>query len=418
VTSAKTESATIRVEHALRLLPDVDVLAPLRALVIASSRANTSDAPHATVGKRVLRTDRLPDAIPKAVQHFSEHLTSLFTLAISALDAERRGDLSAAVRSLLEAGGLEARIGREQSAEIWIEHALRLAESSIDRRAEIEALLAYSALDVAREAPERAARRCQRAFALAEAERLDSTAAEACLALGGIALRRGNLQGASSWYARGLELALADHSAPGRLRLGLSELATARGALDEAAEFLRLADAELREARDWAGLAAARSAMARLSAAAGRPDETIVHYREALEHAQRGARDPLVELVVRINLSRFLLESDRLVEAEDEARKAEEIAVLHNRTRKLVRLYIILGTIRGKQLDESGFVFFEKAIELSRGASPTPRLEAEAYHAYALFRRSFSGDEEEAAAYLEREEEILALVETDGAPDL
>ena len=139
-------------------------------------------------------------------------------------------------------------------------------------------------------------------------------------------------------------------------------------------------------------------------------------FREALEHAQRGARDPHVELLIRIALSRFLLESDRLVEAEDEARKAEEIAVVHNRVRKLVRLYIILGTIRGKQHDETGFVFFEKAIELSRGVTPTPRLEAEAYHAYALFRRNI-GEADEAVAYLEREREILEMLERDAPRD-
>jgi hypothetical protein len=71
-----------------------------------------------------------------------------------------------------------------------------------------------------------------------------------------------------------------------------------------------------------------------------------------------------------------------------------------------------MGKVRGLQGDDTGFVFFEKAVELCRGTNPTPKLEAEAYMAYALFRDGF-GDREEARAYLERAREILETL-TDG----
>jgi tetratricopeptide (TPR) repeat protein len=124
-------------------------------------------------------------------------------------------------------------------------------------------------------------------------------------------------------------------------------------------------------------------------------------------------RDARREFALRLELSEFYAEIDQLPDAEDELRHAEELAIEQNAARWLARVYLVLGALRGRQRDESGFVFFEKAIELSRSGEPSPRLEAEAYIGYADFRSTL-GDVGDARACLERAREILS--DLDDAP--
>lgn len=404
--SRPTVPTPMRVERVLRLLPEVDVLTPLRSLLISTSRPHAAEEQHLTVGKRIVRSGRLSELIPQSIQRVSEHLSTLYYLAVDALDAEERGDTPAAVRAFLAASRVESRVGREPAARLWIEHALRIAEEERDRRPEIEALQELGRLELGLGARDKAARLYQRSFALAEAEGDGARAAAACLALGNIALQRATPQGAVSWFSRGLQHSDGNAGMSGRLHLGMSEVMIVRDAFDEAAARLKLAEDCLSRPEDGAGLVELRSGMARLAARTGRLDEAVGHFRSALDHAQRGTHDPRVELPVRLELCRFLLTAGRLVDAEDEARRAEEEAVVNNLTNDLARLYIIMGGIRTAQRDDSGFVFFEKAIELSRGGEPAPLIEADAYYEYGIFRRTFE-DPYEARAYLERAREIL-----------
>ncbi len=402
-------SSPMRVERVLRLLPEVDVLAPLRSLLISTSRPHAAEEQHLTVGKRIVRSGRLSELIPQSIQRVGEHLSTLYYAAVEALDAEERGDTPGAVRAFLHASRLEARVGRETQARTWIEHALRLAEEARDRRPEIETLHELGKLELALGSRDKAARLYQRAFALAEAEGDGARAAASCLALGSIALQRGTPQGAVSWFSRGLQHTDGNAAMAGRLHLGLADVLIARNEPAEARARLAMAEECLGSTGDGQGLVELRMGMARHAAHLSEQDEAIAHYRAALDHAQRTTHDPRVELPVRLDLCRFLLSVDRLVEAEDEARRAEEHAVVHNLTNELARLYIIMGGIRRQQRDESGFVFFEKAIELSRGGEPAPLIEADAYREYGLFRRAFD-DAYEARAYLERAREILESI--------
>lgn len=396
----------MRVERVLRLLPEVDVLGPLRSLLIATSRPHAADEQHLTVGKRLVRSARLPELIPQSIHQVTEHLSALYFAAIEALDAEQRGDRGAAVRAFLRASRLEAQVGREPAARGWIEHALRLAEEARDRRPEIEALHELGQLEMSLGSREKAGRLFQRSFALSDAEGDARHAAGACLALGTLALAAGTSQGAVSWFSRGLQHAAGQAALSGRLHLGFTEVLLSRDQLSEAAERLLLADECIARSNDGESRVAVLSTQARLAARRGDQASALARFREALVQAQGGTGDARVTLPVRLELCRFLLGAGRLVEAEDEARRAEEEAVVHNRTRELARLYIIMGGIRGRQRDESGFVFFEKAIELSRSGEPAPRVESEAYLEYGLFRHGFD-DAYEARAYLERARELM-----------
>lgn len=405
----------MRVERALRVLPDVDVLTSLRALVIGSSRGNTSDAPHLTVGKRTIRPGRLPELLPEAIHEFTEHLRALFAAAVASLEAEAAGNTAGAAMLLLDAGALEERIGRESAAQAWYEHARVIATDAFDRQPEIHALLALAEVDMDREALEPAARRAQRAFTLAEAARHDAVAARACLTLGRIAARSAARAGALAWLSRGLELATGTPALTAYFHLELAGMSDTDVSFDDALRRLHIAESEFTVAADADGLALVRAAEGRILAAKGEIDAALLRFLEALEHVHRGTRHPRVEGSVRRALADALLAAGRLVEAEDEARIAEDLAVSRSQGRELIRLYLVLGAIRAVQRDETGFVFYEKAIELSRGPTPTPGLEALAYAAYASFRRTL-GDASEARDYDARAREIREQLEMGWSP--
>jgi tetratricopeptide (TPR) repeat protein len=399
---------SVRVEHAQQVLPDVDTIAPLRALLIVSSRLSSGNTPHATVGKRAVQPAKLRELIPEAIARFSAHLTAVSELAVEALDAESHGNLSAAVDAFLKASALEVENSRELAATTWLKHALGLAEAAPDRRGEIEVLLALGELKLTRGQLERAARRAQRAYTIAAAVDDDDMAAKACHLLGRVALSDEDFLGARSWLARGLSLAPDTGLLRARLEQTMGEALARRGDYNDAMARLQAAEDAFRAAEDRAGVASALAARARVVAAAGQSDDALVLLREALVVARKvdaQPRDGRVELGIRIRLSRHLLERNELRDAEDQARRAEELAIVHNHAQELARIYLLLGAIRTAERDETGMVFFEKALELSRDPLPLVRLEADAYREYARFCFAV-GQEEEATAYLEREREL------------
>ena len=127
---------------------------------------------------------------------------------------------------------------------------------------------------------------------------------------------------------------------------------------------------------------------------------------------RRDEHNPGLDVTIRLHLAELLLDTGRWLEAEEEMRRAEQLAITSNQTRGLVRIYTLLGTLRGRQGDETGFVFFEQAIALCRALEGPPIDEARIYHAYGLFRQA-SGAPDEARAYLERAGEIFRSLGVD-----
>ena len=404
----------LRVEQALKLLPDVDALTPLRAFVVASSWVRRPSGPHATVGKRYVQPADLLELVPRAVAQVSEHLTGLYEAAIEAMQAEQDGDPARAVRALQRAGDREAQVGRRQQAHRWYEQALRIAEGLHDRRPEIDTLIRLGELEARQDRHDSAARHYQRGLVLAEAEQEHESVTRACDGLGQAALAREQWDGAGAWYARGLQHADGDSRLAARLHLGEGEAALGRGDYDAAAEAVRRSRELSAEANDRVGLARSLHILGRLRAAQGRHEEALSAYTEALARLRPDASSPALEVEIRLDICRLYLDWDRLADADSEARRTEERAIVHNLTRSLARLYVVMGRVRGREHDDAGFVFFEKAIELCRGAEPAPRLEAEVYREYGRFRGRL-GDRDEARAYLERAREILDAAGDSGA---
>jgi len=413
----------MRVEQALRLLPNLEALMPLRGLLLSSARPDArvqwgSGGPYLTVGKRDVEPGELARSMGSVLTIVGEHITALFGAYVEALERQERNDAPGAVTALVGAGRLEEKVGRLSQAQAWYEVALALAETLQDRRPEVETLLAIGHVCLALGKYSEGARHYQRALVLAEAEFNQASAVDASVGLGNAAFERAEWPGARAWYSRALRLTEAGSD---RLRLGVIEHRL--GLLDRRQGDLAAAGDHLRRARECfealngeAALHMARvlDAQGELDGALGRPGPAAAAFREALAWVRRDQHDAGLDVTIRLHLAELLLETGRWLEAEEEMRRAEQLAITSNQTRGLVQIYTLLGTLRGRQADETGFVFFEQAIALCRtleGGGP-PIDEARVYHAYGRFRQ-VCGGADEARAYLERAREIYRSLGVD-----
>jgi len=406
----------VRVEKALALLPEIEALGPLRALLVSISRPDerslwSSSGPYLTLGKRGVQPEELRRRMPQAFHVITEHLQTLYRAYVEALECQQRADGAGAVAALVRAGHGEERVGRRSQARAWYDVALRVSQALQDRRPEVESLRSLGELFLRLGQYAEGARHFQRALAIAEAEFDQTGAIAACEGLGDAALAQSQWTGAQAWYARGLRLATAggDQRQIGRLERHLGVLARHQGDLTVAGEHLRRAR-ECFESGDAAEeMAGLLNTQGQLEAQLGRPQAASGAYREALAWLQRAPRDAGLEVTIRLNLAELHLEAGRFLDGEEEMRRAEQVAIAGNLTGRLAQIYTLMGKLRGRQLDETGFVFFEQAIELSRMLEPSPTTEAQVYVEYGLFRERL-GQREEARAYLERARELYGSV--------
>ena len=401
---------SLRVEQALRLLPESAIVEPLRAMLVASSRSERAawiGKPCETVGKRLLDAFELRARVPSAVQRISEHLIALYGAAVDALEAEQQGDMAESVRALLRAGELEEGAGRRVQAQQWYLAALAIAEELRDRGPEIRALQHVGRVENASGHLERAARSFQRSLALAEAELDAEGAAYACHGLGEVARARSQWAGAESWFARGLNHAAGDPLLAARLTSAIGETALVRGDEALAGERLLSARAAFESAGDQEGLIRALQAEARLAARQGRTDDALAALSAALDRLGDAPLAARLEIEIRLLSGELLLDAGRVPAAEDELRRGEELAIARDLPHLLARLYVDLGKARAARGDEDGFVFFEKALDLCGGSEPAPRIAADVWRNYADFWNSL-GQPEEARACAER---LRALLE-------
>jgi len=412
----------LRVEKALGLLPDLEALAPLRSLLVSISRPDeralwSSSGPYLTLGKRGVRPEELRHRIPQVFHRIAGHLEALYTAYVEALEGQQRGDGVGVVQALLTAGRLEEGVSRVAQALEWYAVALRVSEALQDRHPEVETLQALGRACLGLGLHAEGARHYQRCLALAEAEFDPAAAISACEGLGKAAQAQVEWAGAEAWYARGLRLAEAagDQRRIGGLLHELATLACRKGELAAAGDYLRRARGFFEPLTEALAMAQVLNTQGQLDVQLGRQQAAAAAYREALAWLQRAPREPSLESGIRLNLAKLQLEAGRFLEAEEELRRAEQLAIGENLMRRLVQIYTVLGALRGRQLDETGFVFFEQAIELSRTVEPSSLAEAQVYEEYGLFQLRL-GDRDTARAYLERARDIY--VSAGGATEL
>src|SRR5207249_4243041 len=300
----------VRVEKALALLPDVEALGPLRALLVSISRPDeralwSSSGPYLTLGKRGVQPEELRRRMPQAFHVITEHLQTLYRAYVEALECQQRGDGAGAVAALVRAGRGEERVGRLSQARAWYDVALRVSQALQDRRPEVESLRSLGELFLRLGQYAEGARHFQRAVAIAEAEFDQPGAIAACEGLGDAALAQSQWTGAQAWYARGLRLATAggDQRQIGRLERDLGVLARHQGDSTVAGEHLRKAREcfeSVDAAEEMAGLL---NTQGQLEAQLGRPQAASGAYREALAWLQRAPRDAGLEVSIRLNLA-------------------------------------------------------------------------------------------------------------------
>jgi tetratricopeptide (TPR) repeat protein len=404
----------VKVEQALRLLPDLEALAPLRALLVSSAQAEQSTWANAgqnlTIGKREVAPAEMRQRMGPDFKRVTEHLSALFEAYVGALECIERESPSDAVAQFLTAGALEEKVGRLAQARAWFGVALELAEGLPNRRPEVETLLSLGRLSVFLGYYEEGARRYQRSLALAEAEFDQAGAIDACIGLGLVAVEQAAWTGAQAWYARGLRLAAAggDERRAAQLHHGIGELARRNGDLTLAGEALRQARDRFEALGDAHEMARVLLTQGLLDSDLGLFARAANAYREALAWAHRSKPDTGLEVFIRLNFARLHLEDRRFLEAEQEIRRAEQLAIAGNLVRRLVQIYTLFGKLRGMQGDENGFVFFEQAIQFARMLELFPVVEAQAYHEYGTFKLLLN-QPEESKGYLERARELFEL---------
>ncbi|MGH7668474.1 MAG: tetratricopeptide repeat protein [Gemmatimonadaceae bacterium] len=406
----------MKVEQALRVLPTLGVMAPLRSLVLSSAEPSErtiwgSARPYLTVGKHDVRPEELRRRLPPAFAAITAHLTELYEAFIDAIESMDRGDEQAAVERFLQAGRREQDAGRLEEARAWFATALEIAEPLQDRHPEIEAILAMGRLSLLVGSFNEAARWYQRALAVADAGTDHEGTIAACEGLGAVSVEVGEWAGAQSWYTRALRGAevTGEDRRVAAIRLGMGEFhrregngAAASVELEQARQtFEAIADArELARVLCTQGLVAADQGLAERAAGA---------FREALAWLRAGTAEPELESFIRLNFARLYAEQGQFRQAEDQIRRAERLALASNQIPRLAQLYALLGGIRGRQGDEGGFVLFEHALHLARLTQESRILEAEVYRAYGEFMGRFSRIED-ARSYFGRARDLFATV--------
>lgn len=414
----------MRVEQALRLLPNLEVLMPLRGLLLSSARPDErvqwgSGGPYLTVGKREVEPGELARRLAPVLSGMAEHIGALYAAYIDALLRQERNDVPGAAAALVGAGRLEERVARLPQARAWYEVALTLAEGLQDRRPEVETLMALGHVCLELGQYPEGARHYQRALVLSEAEFDQAGAVDASVGLGNAAFERAEWDGARAWYSRALRIMEAgdDRLRLGRIEHRLGLLARRQGDFAAAGDRLRRAREYFEALGAGTEMARVLDAQGELDAALGRPGPAAAAYREALAWVRRDEPEANgsggLDVTIRLHLAELLLDTGRLLEAEEEMRRAEQVAITFHQARGLVRIYTLLGTLRGRQGDDTGFVFFEQSIALCRAFGGPSIDEANTYHAYGLFRQR-GGNADEARAYLERARDIFRSLGVDG----
>ena len=397
-------------ERALAVIPLGDEFLPLSDALIGASHTDREKlwartGAYATVGKRVLDAERLSGLVPAIVTRAQERMERLFAQVIEAVRLQGAGDAAGAAHALIRAGEVEEAERRLEQAQQIYTLALDVSRDLREKGPQILALRRLGRSARAAGRLEDGWEWYQQSLQLSVAEMDEAGQAIACQGLGNLCDDRGQRPEARTWYERGLEIArrLGDPDVEWPFYTNLSVLAMQEGQLP-------LAESLLERARERIVAAGAESSLlfwlnnrGLLLVEAKDPAAAEAVFREALARSP----DARWEVVLRVNLGTSLVRQERLLEAQDEARRAEEIAILNRLVPDLVNVYMLLGALARAQRDEEGFVFYEQALRVYRERGMPRNTEAAILHDYGLLHAR-CGRPADAYAYLDAASEIYA----------
>lgn len=413
------------VERALALVPDYEEFLPLSDAVIGASRVDLEkvwarSGAYATVGKRVVDPARVDELMRQLLEKSQQRLGELFELVLGAIREQQGGNAATAAEMLVRAGEMEEGERRLEKADRIYRMALGVSR---DLRGKEPQILVLRRLG----RTARSAGRLDEAWGWYEQSwqlAVDAMDVEgqviACQGLGNVCDDRGERDRARLWWERGLEMAagLDQPALEWPLFINLSVLSLLEGDLAEAERQLERG----RERMERTGSPGARmfwmNNRGLLLLEHGDPHAAEAVFREAL-----GAAEGHWELTVRVNLGEALLRQGRLLEAADEARRAEEVAIVHRLVPDLVDVYNLLGAIARERSDEEGFVFYEQGLRVCQERGLPRKTEAAVLHGYGQLHCA-CGRPEEGRGYLDAARDVyralgfapeLARVERDVA---
>jgi tetratricopeptide (TPR) repeat protein len=393
---------TLRIEQALRALPEVDDIVPLRSALLGGARKDgerrwSASEAYETLEVRLANLDALAAELPALADAVRARAGAAMEHTLAALRAMEAGDHAGAALALVAAGEVQERAGRLPAAAGFYERARELGRKPRDRRAEGLALRRLGRVARAAGELERSLELYHEGFSVAEAQRDVQGMVVACQGLGNVHVDQGRWPEARTWYVRGVELLPADAAGPERVHLcsAMSAVERRLGRLSESAGWLDRGEEAARRAGDSAGLGYVLNGRGMLHLARGEHALAEAALRQALETDL----DPAARTGVMVNLAEPLLGLGRLPDAERVAREAERMAIRHGVFIKLPDVYRTLGAVARARGDAEGFVFFEEALRVCRRHGlPAVELAATQHH-YGLFDEA-TGMRETAAARL------------------
>lgn len=395
------------VERALALVPDYEDFLPLSDALIGASRVDSDklwarSGAYATVGKRVVDPARVEEMVRVRLDRSHQRLRELFDLVLGAIREQQAGNPAIAAGMLVRAGEMEEEARRLEKAERIYRMALGVSQDLREKEPHVLALrrLARTARTAGR--LDEAWSWYEQSYQLAGGALDVEGQVIACQGLGNVCHDRGERDRARMWWEQGLQLSagLDEPSVEWPLYMNLSALSMLEGDL---AESERLLDRG-RERMEQSGAPDARmywlNNRGLLLLEHGDSAAAEAVFREALDGAEGHW-----ELTMRVNLGESLRAQGRLLEAEDEARRAEEVAIVHRLVPDLIDVYTLLGAIARDRCDEEGFVFYEQALRVCHERGLPRKTEAAILHGYGQLHCACDRPEE-GRGYLEAARDV------------
>jgi tetratricopeptide (TPR) repeat protein len=393
----------IKVDELLRTLPEGEIFHLLRDQVLAHSSLDpgmqwASSSAYVTYDKRTLTPEATLEALRAAFAAGQQLYRELFEGYRKVIESVAQRDAAATVRHLVELGDLFELRHRHQHARACYEKALELGESLSDSAPHLLALRRMGRFSQSQGELDRAFSFYQMAYNLARDSRNLMEASASATGLGNIKVDQGKWEQAEYHYtvARIHADETGDEFQMGQLWNNLSVVRRRMGDLEGATGFSDRAIAIFERLEQSAELGRCFNSLGLTQVEAG----DFAAARQSFDKALSLAASPYVVAAIHGNLCELHMRQGRFFQSEEEARRGEEIALLHGFNLILVNIYRLLGTLSRLRLDANGVTFFEKAIELAQQYHYL-HAQAEAHFEYGLFREALEEDEE-AEGHFER----------------
>lgn len=359
------------------LLPSKAELRPFRSLLFAVSTPNrdqhwTGAGALATWASRLVDPTEMDAGLPAVIEAEQEHIAHTYEGLQDAARALTKGEPRTAAEILLALAAREEDRDRIDLAEAYAEAACEVLGREHSRIASLARRRWARALrGIGRHAD--AARQYARSHEVALEVGDRRGAAEGAIGAGNTLEEEGRWHGARTWYERALEiLASLDQPVPEQwhAQLNLHVVLRSVSELERSRSYLDAAAATASLLADQSAPQHIENARGQLAMAEGDAESAILHFRDAL----LATTVTFGTVVIRLNLSEALLATGRVIEAAEEARKAEVLAIQAALHIKLPEVYRMLGRIAASEGNADALVLFEHALSAIR-LHELPQLE-------------------------------------------